>query len=195
MIYFTSDIHENHKNIIKYSNRPYSSVEEMDEAIVKNWNDMVKPNDEIYHLGDFSFSRDHKHIADFIKRLNGKKHFIWGNHDEELKKTLIKYPNLATSADSYKELKIDKTLICLFHYGQRVWNKSHHGSIQLYGHSHGTLPPYGKSVDVGFDAKFITEGYRPISLDEVFDYMKTKEPEGLVKQEDRVSNGEVWIGE
>jgi calcineurin-like phosphoesterase family protein len=194
-IYFTSDTHWAHKNIITYSNRPFTSVTEMDEALIKNWNNVVKSNDEIYHLGDFTFSKDHKYITNILKRLNGKIHLIWGNHDEDMKRVIYNNRTLVTSTDYYKEIKINKQLICLFHYGQRVWNRSHHGSIHLYGHSHGTLPPYGKSVDVGVDAKFLTEEYRPISIDEVFEYMKTREPEGMIKSEDRISNGEMWAGE
>ncbi len=78
---------------------------------------------------------------------------------------------------NYKELKVEGKFIVLFHYGQRVWNKSHHDSIHLYGHSHGSLPPHGKSVDVGVDCKEITHEYRPVSLDEVVRYMDKRQGE------------------
>ena len=63
------------------------------------------------------------------------------------------------------------------HYGMRTWNKAHHGAIHLYGHSHSTLPPYGKSVDVGVDCKEITPQYRPIHLDEILSYMSKRKSE------------------
>jgi len=176
-IWFISDTHFGHKNIIQYSNRPFSSVEEMNEHMVNEWNALVKPNDEIYHLGDFAFMP----FTDFKKllwRLNGIKHHIRGNHDKMIdqnKKQLISSGALASSQD-YRELKTSgNPMIVMFHYGQRVWNKSHHGSIHLYGHSHGSLPPHGKSVDVGVDCKEITEEYRPIHIDEVLEYMNKRE--------------------
>lgn len=176
MIHFVSDTHWGHKNIIKYSNRPFKSVEEMNEALIDNWNDVVKPTDVVYHLGDFAFLpySDLKAIA---RRLNGEKHFIMGNHDKEISKNrndLLSSHTFA-SITSYQEVKAEGHMICCFHYGQRVWNKSHHGSFHLYGHSHGSLPPHGRSVDVGVDCKEITSEYRPVSLDEVVAWMSKRE--------------------
>jgi len=176
MIHFTSDTHWGHKNIIQYSNRPFASVEDMNEALINNWNAVVKHDDIVYHLGDFAFL-PYDNIKRIIRRLNGTKHFIMGNHDKEIDRNrsdLIR-SNTFASIQNYYELKHDGHFIVLFHYGQRVWNKSHHGSIQLYGHSHGSLPPFGKSVDVGVDCKEITEEYRPVSFDEVIAYMKNRE--------------------
>lgn len=200
MIYFTSDIHFSHSAIIRYSNRPYSSIEEMDEALISNWNSIVKPNDEIWHLGDFAFCNSDK-LESIIRRLNGRKGFVIGNHDKELIKALKQTPSLASEGiQHYKEIKQNGVLYVLFHYGQRVWNKSHYGSIHLFGHSHGTLPPYGKSVDVGVDAKFITEEYRPVSIDEINEFMKNKkynieEENATIIQEGYIAKNEVWAGE
>jgi calcineurin-like phosphoesterase family protein len=79
MIYFTSDLHIFHTNIIKYCNRPYSSVEEMNEALVNNWNKVIDPEDTIYCLGDFSMAA--RPIETFTPRLMGKKYLVCGNHD------------------------------------------------------------------------------------------------------------------
>lgn len=194
MIYFWSDTHFFHKNICKYSNRPFSSVEEMNEILIQNCNKIVKPNDEIYHLGDFAFASLEK-IYDITKRLNGIKRLILGNHDQEIWKNynaLIGAPYFS-SIKHYDEINFNKQKIILFHYGMRVWSSSHHGSIQLHGHSHGSLPPYGKSVDIGVDAPFVIprftymeatleqelkrrqEDYRPIHIDEVIEYMKDRD--------------------
>jgi calcineurin-like phosphoesterase family protein len=108
-----------------------------------------------------------------IWRLNGKINFVRGNHDKMITQNqneLLRAGKL-NSIQDYAELKAAGKMIVLFHYGQRVWNKSHHGSIHLYGHSHGSLPPHGLSVDVGVDCKEITPDYRPIHLDEVIQYM------------------------
>jgi len=171
-IFFCADSHFGHANILKYSKRPFSSVGDMDEALINNWNNLVKPNDTVYHLGDFAFL-PYFNIKQIANRLNGTKHLILGNHDKEIirnKSDLLNSKTFAT-IQNYYELRHNNETICLFHYGQRVWNKSHHGSIHLFGHSHGSLPPFGRSVDVGVDCKEITEEYRPISFDEVIDYM------------------------
>lgn len=174
-MWFISDTHWGHSNIIRFCSRPFSSVEEMNEKLIENWNEVVKPEDTVWHLGDFAFFSKPK-IENVLSRLNGNKHLILGNHDQEFIKHReeILSNKLLSSIRNYAEVKIDKKLLVLFHYGQRVWNKSHHGSIHLYGHSHGTLPPFGKSVDVGVDCKEITNEYRPIHLDEVIRYMDNR---------------------
>ena len=78
--WFTSDTHFGHKNILEYEKdaRPFSSVEEMNERLIDNWNSVVGSSDIIYHLGDFCFGKNNLDIA---KRLNGKKRLVLGNHD------------------------------------------------------------------------------------------------------------------
>lgn len=176
--FFISDTHFWHSRICLYSSRPFSSVEEMNEAMIVNWNDVVEPNDDVYHLGDFAFC-SRQELQKILTRLNGNIHVILGNHDRVLIENRQYFLNLGKikSIQNYRELRVNKNFIVLFHYGQRVWNKSHHGSIQLYGHSHGSLPPYGKSVDVGVDCKEITPEYRPIHLDEVLAYMANRQSE------------------
>ncbi|HEY5268381.1 MAG TPA: metallophosphoesterase family protein [Candidatus Saccharimonadales bacterium] len=176
MIHFVSDTHFGHFNIIKYSNRPFDTVEDMNSALIKNWNERVATSDIVYHLGDFAFMTLDQ-IKNVTKCLNGTKHLILGNHDKTIiqnKNDLLKCGSF-NSIQNYYELKANGEFIVLFHYGQRVWNKSHRGSIMLYGHSHGSLPPLGKSVDVGVDCKEITSDYRPVSLDEVLTYMSKRE--------------------
>jgi len=176
MKHFSSDSHFFHKNIMKYSNRPFTTVEEMNDCLVDNWNRVVKPNDDAYHLGDFGFANIMK-TKSILKRLNGNIYFVYGNHDKELirhRKELLQ-EKLFASMLPYMEIKENKQSIVLFHYGMRVWNKHHYGSWLLYGHSHGTLPPYGKSVDVGVDCKEITDEYRPVSFDEIYEFMKNRD--------------------
>lgn len=171
-IWFISDTHFGHSNIIKYSNRPFASVHEMNEVLITNWNALVKPNDVVWHLGDFAFMPSNK-FNNLIDRLNGKINIVLGNHDKAITKNKC-LNTTKISIQNYAELKVNNNLIVMFHYGQRVWNKSHHGSIHLYGHSHGSLPPYGKSVDVGVDCKEITHEYRPISLEEIEFFMSKR---------------------
>ena len=84
-IWFTSDTHFNHNNIIRFCNRPWNTVEEMDKALIENWNSVVKPDDIVFHLGDFAFAPNSKWKT-LLQALNGKIYLIVGNHDE------IRYP-------------------------------------------------------------------------------------------------------
>lgn len=79
--WFTADMHFGHENIIKYCNRPYKSVEEMDDKLIKNWNQLVKPDDYVIHVGDFASSYNKVDINSIISKLNGHIIFIKGNHD------------------------------------------------------------------------------------------------------------------
>ncbi len=82
-IFVTSNTHFNHKNIIKYCHRPFKDVEEMNEAIISNWNNSVTNDDIIYHLGDFCFGAKEE-LKQIFNRLNGQKYLIMGNHDKKL---------------------------------------------------------------------------------------------------------------
>lgn len=157
MTWFTADEHFGHANIIKYCDRPFASVQEMDEEIIRRHNSVVREGETVYHLGDFSFrNRDH-----WASRLNGNHIFLRGNHDSR--------PNRLPQIVEIKPYK--GTLIVMCHYAMRVWNGSHFNSWQLYGHSHGTLPGVGKQMDVGVD----TNDYYPYSLDQIAEIMESKE--------------------
>jgi calcineurin-like phosphoesterase family protein len=157
--------------------RPFASVEEMDEAMIERWNAVVKSNDDVWHLGDFNFRSDHD-TRYYLERLRGRIHFVLGNHDD---KDAKKYhtdrlngripsvqgsPGFA-SVQEVKYLRLYGEQITLYHYAQRVWRNSHHGAWHLYGHSHGSLPHYHRSMDVGVDV----HDFRPISFEEVRAYM------------------------
>lgn len=85
---------------------------------------------------------------------------------------------LFSSVDHVADLKFGNTNIFVSHYAHRVWNGSHKGILHLYGHSHNSIPEYGKSMDVGIDsAKFLLGEYRPFSLEEVIGRLSKKEIE------------------
>jgi calcineurin-like phosphoesterase family protein len=168
-VWFTSDTHFGHKRIIELAKRPFpiGAVEEMDERLIRNWNDVVDINDDVYHLGDFSFKKPSRYIS----RLNGRVHLIYGNHDdkEELKKCL----QFASQGD-YLEITVEGIKIVLFHYAMRVWNKSGHGSLHFYGHSHGNLPGDNQSCDVGVDSW----NQYPVCLDNIKARLRTSPKRG-----------------
>lgn len=178
-IFFTADTHFGHSAIIKYCNRPYDNFQDMDEAIISNYNKLVKPGDTVYHLGDFCFGKE-KEIKYYRSRLNGKIHLILGNHD--YKNKIYKYPHLFTEICDLMTLKNNKKKIILCHYAMRTWESSHHNSYQLYGHSHGLMISVGKQMDVGVDA----QGFMPISIEQVIRTMLLK-PDNINKAIEEVT--------
>ncbi len=171
MIYFTADTHFNHKNIIQYCNRPFDSIEEMDDVLVQNWNSAVTPKDDVYHLGDFIWGKGVQ-VTEFRKRLNGNIHLIVGNHDNVNYQNMNEYGKTHNlkSVTLRHDLKVGGELIVLSHFCMRVWNKSHFNSWHAFGHSHGRLDPIGKSWDVGVD----NNNFKPISFDELKSIMESR---------------------
>lgn len=170
MIWFTSDLHLGHVKIIQYCNRPFRNVKEMDDILISNWNNVVSDNDIIYILGDFTCNLSKGRIISYLKRLNGKKTLILGNHDTYIKKELegIKNKEVMYYFDQvtyYKEIEFDKHTICMFHYGIEHWHWRNRGSMCLIGHSHGKSTPTKNRVDVGVDCCNFT----PISIYEILE--------------------------
>ena len=165
-IWFTSDTHFGHGNIISYCNRPFRDVEEMDEELIRRWNERVRPADIVYHLGDFSLARDAQKIPDYARRLMGEIHLIYGNHDAKRLQFLKGFQDVKP----YKEIKVGEQKVILCHYAFRVWNGCHRGSWNLHGHSHGTLErvPTLRQLDVGVDLW----DYAPIPFERVAEEMK-----------------------
>lgn len=188
-IFFSSDHHFFHENVIKYSNRPFKDVEEMNHEMITRHNQVVTPQDIVYFLGDFCFTTDVDAIVKILKSMNGEKHFIPGNHDKIMYKDIIKKQFNSFCMSSHKEIYVadeeakgGKMPITLCHYAMRVWNKSHYGAYHLYGHSHGTLEdlPDSLSFDVGVDCF----NYTPVSYPEVKAIMAKKTWEPPFKNED-----------
>ena len=169
-LFFTADTHFGHKNVIKYCNRPYSSVEEMNERIISKWNEFVGELDTVIHLGDFSFLSPST-SRDIMNQLNGHIILVRGNHDSN---KVIDACGFSDVVD-YLDLKVNdggmhQPISCM-HYPLAVWPSSHFGAWHLHGHSHGTYTSgKGKILDVGWDIY-----YRPISYKEIKEYMLTRE--------------------
>jgi calcineurin-like phosphoesterase family protein len=156
MIYFSADFHFYHNNILKYCNRPFKDVIEMNETIVANYNNKVTEQDTVWFLGDFSFTDKHR-AKTLFNRLNGNKFLIKGNHDNK------DICNLGwRGVWDLKSIEVEGNTIVLCHYPMRSWDKSFHGAYHAFGHCHNRLPPYGLSCDVGVDAW----NYFPVSFPE-----------------------------
>lgn len=161
MWWFTSDEHHNHKNILRYQNRPFSSIEEMNQTLINNHNSVVSPNDTVIHAGDFAFG-SYETVQKIIKQLNGNNIFLIGSHDSWMKNNKYNY---------LWESSIEGQYVVVCHYAMLVWPKSHYGSIQLFGHSHSKLkhPLLGKQYDVGVD----NNNFYPVSFEQIKKIMKT----------------------
>lgn len=157
----------------------------MDEGLRQNWNNIVKPRgDVVYILGDLSFCGDPEKAIKWLNSLNGTKHLVLGNHDKLVTKNQkIFEEKCFETISSYKEITVNGQMICLFHYAPRVWNRSHFNSWCLWGHTHGALEPYGRSVDVGIDSPWITGKieHRPFAFEEIKEFMKDRNNPNLIK--------------
>lgn len=182
MLWFTSDHHFGHANCIKYCNRPFSSIEEMDQALIDRWNEIVGPKDTVWHLGDFTLGT--WGIADkYLKQLQGNIQILGSlfHHDrrwipnpgDRLKtKTGWLYVRQCVEAIEYDLAGYgpENCAIILCHYPFAVWDRKHYGSWHLHGHSHGKYKGEGKILDVGVDC----HNFYPVSLEQVREIMDGK---------------------
>lgn len=162
--FITSDYHFGHARVIEYSHRPFKDVDEMNEILIKNWNEKVPINGKVYFLGDFCFN---KNIEAIRKRLNGSICLIKGNHDKNIKGDIVKLFEWVKDyyeADYINEEGI-KIKVIMCHYPFLTWNKAHFGSWCLHGHSHGSLKDDGsRRIDIGIDTN---PKYEPWSFKEI----------------------------
>ena len=137
MIFYISDTHFNHSNIIDFDGRPFSNVDEMNETLINNWNSVVKRGDQVYILGDFCWSRDENVWINILRRLNGQKFLIRGNHDpKRVPGKLAKY--FAQVCD-YKEIKDCGRTVVMSHYPILFYKHDYRSdTVMLYGHVHTT---------------------------------------------------------
>ena len=157
-VYFTADTHFGHGGALGLYRRPFGSVAAMDAALAAAWQAAVRPEDEVWHLGDFAVGR-RVDAACLLAALPGRKHLITGNNDPASTTAL---PGWA-SVQTYAELTIDGITLVLCHYAFRTWRDMGRGAWNLHGHSHGRLKPLPRQADVGVDAW----PFRPVTLAEI----------------------------
>jgi calcineurin-like phosphoesterase family protein len=180
-IYITSDLHYGHSNIAsqfcsKWQSgyRDFNSLEEMNERILEQLS-RIKHNDVLYLLGDVVFGSNYI-VSNFLTKLSCiETHLVYGNHD---KKVVKNWPFIFKSVQPILNISLNNKKIFMSHYSHRVWEGSHKGVIHLYGHSHGTIPDYGLSMDVGFDTcGYKHEKYTFYTLDEILLIMNKRKIE------------------
>lgn len=182
-IFFTSDTHFNHANIIKYCMRPFADKDEMNEALINNWNSVVKENDIVFHLGDFMFGNMNR-FWDFRSRLNGKIYLIHGNHDYELMDK-VNIDDGFEIVTSQLNIVVNGQKIYLNHFPLLTFDGIYKEkpSWQLFGHVHSNKNIPGTSADIKrlgyllpmqYDVGVDNNNYKPISFDEVKSIINTQ---------------------
>jgi calcineurin-like phosphoesterase family protein len=153
-IWLISDTHFGHENIIKYCSRPFASADEMDEALIANWNSVVKPQDHIYHLGDVAVSQNRLHKV--MPRLAGHKRLILGNHDNHAPiKDYAQYFDKILVWRLFKPFILTHIPIHRESFGK--------ATINIHGHTH-EKPPYSADY-INVSVERIN--YTPIALEEL----------------------------
>lgn len=170
MIWFTSDTHFGHENVLKFTDRPWETIWQMNDAIVDSINGRVAVDDELYILGDFSFKMTAQDAYGLRKRIACRRiHLVPGNHDKDWTQPAV--AGAFTVEPPICVLKIDGQKIVLCHYPMADWQGMSHGSWHLHGHIHSSGGAYNEfnrkqglqRYDVGCDAN----GHSPVSLDEL----------------------------
>lgn len=176
-LFFISDTHFSHQNIIKYCNRPFKTKEEMDHILIQKWNEKVQPEDIVFHLGDFAFGNRSNWLS-ILNGLNGIKYLIQGNHDgkdsipegcfagiEDMLKLSIWDAEMSTYNEFY-----------LTHFPLATWTGINRGVFNLHGHIHSTPDLQGTGYDIKvainapwnqYDVGVDRNNFAPISYDEL----------------------------
>jgi len=163
-IWFTGDTHFGHENIIHYTNRPYANAKEMDAAFIENWNSVVEPLDNVYHLGDLSFGprcKDIIYIQRIVRKLNGVKHLILGNHDHQKPQW---YNEAGFSSVHYPYLTVEE-FDCT--HNPHEWDVGKSEDFFLSAHVHTSWKMRGQAINVGVDQW----DYKPVSIEEIREYI------------------------
>ncbi|GLH79761.1 hypothetical protein SSBR45G_46700 [Bradyrhizobium sp. SSBR45G] len=162
--YLIADPHFGHAAIIRMCNRPFESVEKMDEIMAESWRRTVRPNDTVIVVGDFAHRMKPDALRRLFDSLPGRKHLIIGNHDDKHTRALG-----WESQHEIWHVSIDGQNVVLCHYPMLTWAKDRRGALQLYGHTHGRLRGNVQSADIGVDVM----GWAPVRLSAIRDYMST----------------------
>lgn len=170
-VYFTSDTHFNHSNIIHFCKRPFRDVEEMNEVLIRNWNQEVGPEDIVFHLGDFCLGGSSEWTK-VLDRLNGRIYLILGNHD--LKNMRQGFMNRFEQVSMQMYIHVDKQAIYLNHCPFLCFGGAYRDTWQLFGHVHTNR--YTKGLDTPrlsmlfptqYDVGVDNNDFRPVSFENV----------------------------
>ena len=197
-IFFTADTHFGHENVIQFDKRPFASADEMDEEMIRRWNNKVGKGDLVYVLGDMIWKSITDYAEPLIKSLNGQIIFIKGNHDQFIKNGKAK--KALAGIKDYDDIVVtledgNKRRCILSHYFMPFYNGHRYQTILLHGHSHNSEESniereIAKNLNErGFQNEIYNVGcmhwnYEPVTLDEI---LATKK--GSMKSGDIYFNG------
>lgn len=182
-LFFTSDTHFNHANILGFCGRPFKDTKEHDEELVRRWNEKVSADDLVFHLGDVCFG-NYEHNRDVLDRLNGNIYLILGNHD--MRDVRTKYKDRFVGISMQALINVDGQQIILNHCPLACFPGSYRKKPvwQLYGHVH--TSPYSEGVDVKrligngalfpsqYDVGVDNNDFRPVSYRELQDIIQKR---------------------
>lgn len=183
--WISSDWHLGHQRIMNILRPEFNDIKVMNETILFNMFENVRPGDQFYFLGDLIFT-NYSWIETILNLIKDKRihfHFILGNHDKKIPK---KFLNEFASVNHMKNIKINDQKITLSHYPMISWNCSHWGAWQLYGHHHrqehaGDIPELGKQLNVNCEF----HNFKPWNFEEIKEIMKNKKDNwNLIKKEE-----------
>lgn len=174
MDYFISDIHFGDYFIFKHQKRPFVSVNDMNESIIKRWNEKVTDKDDIWIVGDM-ISHSKQSNTYYLRQLNGIKHLIVGNHDYYLIRD-NKARNYFESIDNYKAFRMnDGYMVVLSHYPIAEWNGFYRNTYHIYGHIHNQKSNsaiYMAGLERALSADIVINQYQPASFMELIENNK-----------------------
>ena len=168
MILYISDLHFGHNNILKYDNRPFKDVDEMDHVMIELWNGRVQSDDTVYIIGDVCHKSGHS-SAWYLRQLKGHKYLIIGNHDDPV----LKNPeamDMLDGIESMMEIHDGDKHVCLCHYPIIEWNSYYHGSWHIYGHIHNRRDETYEIMEKkkrALNAGCMINNYMPVSFNEL----------------------------
>lgn len=192
-LYFTSDLHLGHESILRMQNRPFANIDEMNDRLIKNINSRVGKNDRLYILGDISMHIPAEKANSLIKKINGRKYLILGNHDVIGQKDECKYDlSLFEWIGPYLRISSHDLNIIMMHYPLMSWPRMARGAVMLHGHIHSDASYNEQNQQNGirrFDVGVDANNYKPVSVYELKQMLaKTAERE----DNDRWSAGGEW---
>ena len=170
MIYYISDLHFGHRNVSGMDGRPVETIEEMDETLIRRWNERVTDEDDVYIVGDFAY-RNGNTASWYLRQLKGRKHLVIGNHDR-LTIQDAKALEYFASVEKMNRVIDNDRKVSLCHFPVAEWNGKRHGGYHVHGHLHNRRDDvfeFMSRFDKALNAGCMLNGYRPVTLDELIE--------------------------